>query len=61
MAFITRMLRDTSNPFEIDDVRFIELFRLPKGIVQNIIAAIKPKFEQTYRSTAIPVHLKVHV
>lgn len=52
-------LRETQDPFGIPDIVFKNFYRLPKALVQELIADIEPAMEVAQRVTAIPNHLKV--
>uniref|UniRef100_A0A6P7HBR8 Uncharacterized protein LOC114348829 n=1 Tax=Diabrotica virgifera virgifera TaxID=50390 RepID=A0A6P7HBR8_DIAVI len=54
-----RVLRDTSNPFEIPDELFKGLYRLPKQIANNLIHELEPFLMDPLRITSFPIHLKV--
>lgn len=55
-----RYLRDTSNPFEIEDFSFKKIYRLPKHLVTEIlIPELEPHLRQGVRNTYIPVHIRV--
>ncbi|XP_031348432.1 putative nuclease HARBI1 [Photinus pyralis] len=54
-----RMLRDHSNPFEIPEDRFIELYRLNRACARYLLTTINPYLEEgVYRNT-VPNILKV--
>lgn len=37
-----RVLRDSNNPFELDDFNFKKIFRLPKDVIQMLIETLHP-------------------
>lgn len=53
-----RLMRDGSDPFSIEDVRFVELFRLNKDMAQYVYNRIGPNMAQTNNPVAIPTILK---
>ncbi|GLV46387.1 hypothetical protein CBL_20730 [Carabus blaptoides fortunei] len=54
-----RQLRDASNAFELPELRFVELFRLPPYWVLFLIETLTPFLGQTTRRTGVPVNLRV--
>lgn len=54
-----RTLRDRSNPFELPEERFIELFRFPQAWVVHLIDILTPHMAPAIRGTKIPIHIKV--
>uniref|UniRef100_A0A6P7GZ70 Uncharacterized protein LOC114344798 n=1 Tax=Diabrotica virgifera virgifera TaxID=50390 RepID=A0A6P7GZ70_DIAVI len=54
-----RLLRDTSNPFEIDDLIFIKYFRVSKNITGQVIETLQPVMDEKIRGTKIDLELKV--
>ncbi|XP_030747090.1 putative nuclease HARBI1 [Sitophilus oryzae] len=52
------IMRDGSDPFSIEDVRFVELFRLNKDMAQYVYNGIGPNMVQTNNPVAIPSILK---
>lgn len=53
-----RIMREQSNPFSIDDLRFKELFRLNKDLAQYVLNGIVPLLNQGNNPVAIPSILK---
>lgn len=51
-------MRDETNPFTIEDIRFRELFRLNKNMAQYVFNGIDPNLMQTNKPVAIPNILK---
>lgn len=54
-----RHIRDTSNPFEIPNNRFLKLFRLNKEAANNLIQEISFFLPAPNRIDSIPIHLQV--
>lgn len=50
---------DNSNPFELPEARFMELFRFPQVWILHLIELITPHFRQAVRSSTTPAHIKV--
>ncbi|KAJ8930648.1 hypothetical protein NQ314_016563 [Rhamnusium bicolor] len=48
-----RLLRNHSNPFELPDHRFIDLFRLNKDLMRNLINALRPHLQERSRITGV--------
>ena len=59
MRHLRQDLRDTQDPFAIPDAAFVGLYRMPKHLVQQLIADLEPHMNAAERSTAIPEHLQV--
>lgn len=53
-----RLMRDQANCFEIDEVRFVELFRLTKDMAQYIFNAIIPDLIHGNNPVAVSPHTK---
>lgn len=53
-----RLLRDSTNPFEMPNINFKQMFRLDKDSVINLINDIEP-FINRQRVVTIPLHIKV--
>ncbi|XP_046403879.1 putative nuclease HARBI1 [Ischnura elegans] len=54
-----RGLRDSSDPFAVDEVVFKGIYRLSKDMVRGLVAELRPHMAVARRSTAIPIELKV--
>ncbi|KAK4881858.1 hypothetical protein RN001_005177 [Aquatica leii] len=54
-----RLLRDNSNPFDIDEELFIKYFRLNKNRCRILIEDVRPHVLPGQRSTKIALELKV--
>lgn len=54
-----RGIRDSSDPFAVDDFIFKGLYRLPKQMVRGLVEELRPHMAVARRSTAIPIELKV--
>lgn len=54
-----RFLRDTSNPLEIPEVRFIEIFRLKRETTKILIENLSPYMREGIRNTFVPIPLRV--
>ena len=48
-----RRLRDESNPFEIYEVQFRNLFRLSREMARYVLDAILPRLHQTENPVAV--------
>ena len=48
-----RRLRDNSNPFEINEVQFRNLFRLSRAMARYVLEAILPRLGQTQNPVAV--------
>lgn len=59
LRIIRKRLRDTSNPFEIQELQFIALYRLSKDATFALCENIRPFVPRAKRLTAIPLELKV--
>lgn len=53
-----RTLRDSNNPFELDNFNFKKLFRLPKDVVQMLIETLRPSLQRK-RATGLAVEIQV--
>lgn len=53
-----RVLRDSNNPFELDDFNFKKLFRLPKDVIQMLIKTLYPILKRK-RTTGLAVEIQV--
>ncbi|KAF5299971.1 hypothetical protein FQA39_LY11344 [Lamprigera yunnana] len=58
-AFILqrRLLQDNSNPFNLPNNLFIELFRFDKNLAQELIARLTPHLQHPVRITGISVEV----
>lgn len=54
-----RILRDSNNPFELDDFNFKKLFRLPKDTIQMLIEILRDTLQRK-RSSGLAVEVQVH-
>lgn len=54
-----RLLRANSNPFDLPDNRFIELFRLNKEVARNLITGLTPHLNQRQYQSGIRIDTKV--
>ncbi|KAJ8909786.1 hypothetical protein NQ315_011196 [Exocentrus adspersus] len=54
-----RVMRDQSNPFQLTDRRFIELFRLNKELTINLSNELIPHMEDCIRNTRIPKQTRI--
>ena len=54
-----RQLRLDSNPFDLSNERFIELFRLNKQLVRNLIQDLNPHLRERVYNTAVSNTIKV--
>lgn len=54
-----RLLRDNSEPFDLPEERFIELFRLTKILTQNLIEQLIPHLDIPKYRSGISVPTKV--
>lgn len=51
-------MREASDPFSIEDVRFVELFRLNKDMTQFVLNGLIPQLNDDSNPVAIPVIIK---
>ncbi|KAJ8932215.1 hypothetical protein NQ314_014835 [Rhamnusium bicolor] len=54
-----RVLRDNSNPFNLPEARFIELFRLNKASVLEIEQLLIPHLQRSRYRNAVPPRIKI--
>jgi hypothetical protein len=54
-----KLLRDTINPFDITDTYFINMYRLPKQAVHDLVNSLMPHLRPCRRSTSIPQWMRV--
>lgn len=54
-----RVIRDSSNPFELPNEKFIKLFRLNKQAAHNLIEEIQEFADEVTRRDTVPLHLQV--
>lgn len=54
-----RNLRDQSDPFSLQDDRFIELFRLDKQLARNLINLVSPHLNERQIQSGITNEIKV--
>ncbi|KAI8121938.1 hypothetical protein CVS40_7180 [Lucilia cuprina] len=54
-----RKLRDSTNPFEIPEARFIELYRLKKAAAKVLLNDISPFMKKGVKTTFIPQHIRM--
>lgn len=54
-----RRLRDNTNPFEMPEERFREVFRLSRDAALILVDEIRPYLPQGQRKTFIPIPLRV--
>nr|CAD7438270.1 unnamed protein product [Timema bartmani] len=53
-----RQLRDTSNPFELPDIEFKQMFHMSRRLAQDLCEMLSPHLEGQ-RSNRLPVHTQV--
>lgn len=56
---LKRRLRNSENPFEMDENEFIKLYRFPQSLVLNLIDEVKEHLYESRYNNGIPVHLKL--
>lgn len=54
------MLREDSDPFELQDAEFVKRYRLTKELVYNLIEELKPLLKSPVKTTDLPVETKVN-
>ncbi|XP_044744332.1 uncharacterized protein LOC123306413 [Coccinella septempunctata] len=54
-----RYIRDTSNPFELPDEKFLKLFRLNKEATFSLIEELRGLVEEPTRKDTVPFYLQV--
>ncbi|XP_055843196.1 putative nuclease HARBI1 [Episyrphus balteatus] len=59
MRIQRRNLRDTTNPFEMPEERFRELFRLTRDAAQILLTEMSPHMHQGQRKTFIPIPIRL--
>lgn len=54
-----RFLRETQDPFDLTDEDFIDLYRLTKGLANNIIDVLHPHLQRS-RVSGLSIEKQVH-
>lgn len=54
-----RQLRDVSEPFALPNKRFVELFRLNKALVQNLIQLVTPHLHGPVYLSGISIEINI--
>lgn len=58
-AAVDRLVMNRINPLQLNDTRFIKLFRLSKPVARELIEIVTPHLRQQSRRSALSVETKV--